>query len=123
MSPVELAALSLSGAATLVIVGIALRFRSGDPEKALHAVEHVGAALQWVMAGRYLAFAILAIAATSYGDFFVISGLFAVFAFLGFYDTILYARIGAPATKHLWVGLGSLLVAGVAFLAANGVEI
>lgn len=119
MSPVELAALSLSGAASVVILAIALRFRS-DPEKAMHTVEHVGAALHWVMAGRYLAFALLALGATLYGDFVVICGLFGVFAFLGFYDTVLYSRLGAPIATHLWAGLGSLIVAGTAFAALSG---
>lgn len=117
MSPVELSALALSGVAALAIFGIVLRFRS-DPEKALHTVEHVGAALHWVMAGRYLAFALLALAATLYGDFLVICGLFAVFAFLGFYDAVLYSRLGAPISKHLLAALGATIVAIVAFAAA-----
>lgn len=119
MLSIETAAYGLAGAASLMIVWIALQFRS-NPSAALHSVEHLEAALPWVMAGRYLAFALLSIAATLYGDLSVIAGLFGVFAVLGFFDTVLYSRLGAPVFKHLTAGLGALVVAAVAFIAEFG---
>ncbi len=69
------------------------------------------------MADRYIANLALALAATLYGDLWVIAVLFAVFAFMAFADALIYGRAGKPFTPHLVAGIGASAVALVALVA------
>lgn len=111
-------AILLSGVGVLATGYLALIFLR-DPAtgmaKATHHVEN----LPEVMTDRYVAFTLLAIGATVYQDLYVIAGLFAAFAFMGFFDAWIYARAGYPVAKHVGAGIAATLVVIVA-LAALG---
>jgi hypothetical protein len=102
----------------LVTLTLAVKFLR-DPERgmawATHELEH----LPQVMADRYFAMTFLAIGAAFYGDLKVIAYLFAVYAFVGIYDAVIYARAGKPMIKHLASGVASIVVTITALLALN----
>jgi hypothetical protein len=113
--------ISLSAVGVVITALLALAFLR-DPQRGLVQTTHRLELLPLVMADRYVAFTLLALAATLYGDFAVIAGLFSVFAFMGFADAWIYARAGHPFTKHLFAGLAASLVAviGLAAVFTNG---
>jgi len=88
-----------------------------NPVTGMARVHHLPEALPRVMTDRYIANLFLAIGATLYRDLAVIAFLFAVFAFMSFADVVIYVRKGTPFLPHLWGGLGSAIVAAVAFAA------
>lgn len=85
-----------------------------DPDKGLAQTTHRLEKLPLVMADRYTAFAILALAFTLYGDLNVLILFFAICAFMGFADGLIYARAGHPHWKHTTSGLLSVLALIVA---------
>lgn len=89
-----------------------------DAPRGYRFSQHRREGLELVMADRYIAMLALTLMALLYGDWHVIAGLFATFAFLGFADAVIYARAGAPVTKHIAAGIGASLVTGLALLAA-----
>lgn len=109
----------LSGIGILVTGLLAVLFLR-DPVRGMAQVTHRAEDLPRVMAGRYSGFFLLAVGATVYGDIRVIGGLFAVFAFVSFYDAWLYASGGHAYGKHLQAGIASLVVVGVAAAAEIG---
>ncbi|WP_306116636.1 MULTISPECIES: hypothetical protein [unclassified Roseovarius] len=110
------AAIALSGVGILVTGALALAFLR-DPVAGLEQTTHRSEKLPEVMADRYIAFTILALGATLYGDLNVIAVLFATFAFMGFADAWIYARGNFPIAKHLGAGIAALIVVAVALLA------
>ncbi len=88
-----------------------------NPAHAMVQTTHHADQLPQVMTGRYIALTLLALGATVYGDMAVIAYLFAVFAFLGFADAVIYARAHRPMAKHLIAGVLALIVAAVALAA------
>ncbi len=112
----EGAAIALSGVGIVVTGGFALLFLY-DPDLAMKQTTHLSDKLPQVMTGRYAAFALLALGATLYRDLKVIAGLFAVFAFLGFADALIYATGAHPFAKHLAAGVAASIVVAVALLA------
>ena len=117
------AAIVLSGMGVLVTGVLALLFLR-DPVGGMAATTHRPEKLPEVMTDRYVAFTILAIGATLYGDLNVIAVLFAAFAFMGFADAWIYARGGFPYGKHFAAGVAASIVAIVALLAkvSGGVQ-
>jgi len=104
----------ISGAiAFLVLAGLAYAFWS-DPEKGLRQTGHRREQLPLVMAGRYLAFAILAAFLTLYGDLNILILFFAICAVMGFTDARIYARAGYPHGTHTAAGVLSLAALGIA---------
>ena len=112
-------AIALSGVGVLVTGFLALVFLR-DPVKGMQQTTHRAEKLPEVMTDRYIAFTILALAATIYGDLNVIAVLFATFAFMGFADAWIYARRGFPIAKHVGAGVAALLVVVVALMAKAG---
>ncbi|GAB4301240.1 MAG: hypothetical protein Kow0058_16220 [Roseovarius sp.] len=115
MSAAQLA-IWLSGAGVLVCGGLALVFLR-DPLRGMAIAAHRPEQLPQVMADRYVAFTLLAAAATLHGEAGGIAVLFAVFAVMGLADAWIYARAGHAHGRHLAAGLAAALVAGVALLA------
>lgn len=109
-------AILLSGVGILVTGALALLFLR-DPAIGMKQATHRLENLPQVMTDRYIAFTILAIGATLYGDLKVIAVLFGTFAFMGFADALIYARGGHPYGKHLAAGIAAGLVVLVALLA------
>lgn len=113
------AAIWLSGGGVLVTGVLALMFLR-DPVSGMAATTHRAEKLPEVMTDRYIAFTILAVGATLYGDLKVIAVLFLSFSFMGFADAYIYARGGFPFAKHVGAGVAALLVAAVALVALIG---
>ncbi len=112
-------AIWLSGAGVLVTGVLAVLFLR-DPVRGMAATTHRAEKLPEVMTDRYIAFTILALGATLYGDLNVIAVLFAAFAFMGFADAWIYARGGYPYAKHVGAGVAASVVVVVALLALFG---
>ena len=110
------AAIALSGVGILVTGALALMFLR-DPVAGMAQTTHRIDKLPEVMADRYIAFAMLALGATLYGDLKVIAVLFTSFAFMGFADAWIYARGGFPIAKHLGAGIAAAIVVVVALMA------
>lgn len=111
-------AIALSGAGVLVTGFLAVLFLR-DPARGLKQTTHRAEKLPQVMTDRYIAFTMLAVGATFYGDMAVIAVLFTSFAFMGFADAYIYAKSGHPFKKHIGAGIAASLVVIVA-LAALG---
>lgn len=111
---VVLSALSIPVAGTLAVVFLR------DPERGMVMATHRAEFLPQVMADRYLAFFLMAMAATLYRDMAVIAFLFAMFAVMAFGDALIYARAGHRYALHLASGLGATVVALTALLALSG---
>lgn len=111
------------GALTLVVLGaMALAFWL-NPARGLALTTHRVELLPRVMADRYTAFAILAVVALVHGDPVLYAALFAVCAFMGLADGVIYARAGQPHMKHTLSGVLSaiaLVVALAALLVEKG---
>jgi len=102
----------------ILVTGLLAVLVLRDPIKGLSQVTHRMDDLPKIMAGRYSGFFLLAVGATLYGDLKVICFLFAVFAFVSFFDTWVYAQGGHAYGKHLQAGIASTLVTAIAFYAA-----
>ena len=112
----EGAAITLSGVGILVTGALALVFLR-DPIAGLTHTTHRMEKLPEVMTDRYIAFTMLTVGATLYGDLNVIAVLFTTFAFMGFADAWIYARGGFAYGKHLAAGIAASIVVIVAVLA------
>ena len=97
-------AIALSGVGILVTGALAFAFLR-DPVAGLEQTTHRAEKLPEVMTDRYIAFTILALGATVYGDLKVIALLFASFAFMGFADAWIYARGSFPLPSTCWRAL------------------
>lgn len=107
------------GAGTfLVLAALATAFWT-NPERGLTQTTHRLEQLPRVMADRYTGFAVLALFFTIYGDLNVLAALFAVCAFIGFADGVIYARAGHPHMKHTISGVLSALGLIVALIAIS----
>ena len=104
------------GVTVLILTLLAWAFWT-DPDKGLEQTTHRLEKLPYVMADRYTAFAFLALVFTIYGDLNVLIALFAVCAFMGFADGLIYARAGHPHWKHTVSGILSMVASGVAVAA------
>ena len=99
------ATLAVGGSALgVAVTGVLSALFIRDPVKAMVQTTHHPDQLPQVMTGRYIALTALALGATIYGNMAVIAFLFAVFAFLGFADAVIYYRAGRPALKHVIAG-------------------
>jgi len=104
------------GITVLILAALAWAFWS-DPDRGLEQTTHRLEKLPSVMADRYTAFAFLALVFTIYGDLNVLIALFAVCAFMGFADGLIYARAGYPHMKHTISGVLSSVALAVAIVA------
>jgi hypothetical protein len=111
-------ALILSWLGVAVTLALALSFII-SPAFGMAQAQHRLERLPRVMTDRYVAFVALALGAVLYGDLKVAAYLFAVFAFMGFADAVIYARSGNPNWKHIAAGVAASVVAGVVFAAHN----
>ena len=108
---------TICGAITvLILAALAWAFWS-DPDKGLEQTTHRLEKLPLVMADRYTAFAVLALVFTIYGDLNVLIAFFAVCAFMGFADGLIYARAGHEHMKHTISGVLSSVAVAVAIAA------
>lgn len=108
------------GAITVVILGaMALAFWR-DPEVGMRQTTHRVELLPRVMADRYTAFAVLALALTLHGDLGLLAVFFGVCAFMGFADGLIYARAGQPHAKHTASGVLSVVALAVTVAAQAG---
>ena len=108
------------GGITVLILGAMAFAFWKDPEIGLRQTTHRAEMLPKVMADRYTAFALLALAALINGDPKVLAVFFAVCAFMGFADGWLYARAGHPHLKHTISGVLSAVALVIALLAIAG---
>lgn len=106
-------AAAIGGLLTLAL-GIAFAV---DPDAGLKMSHHRRAQLPNAMAGRYIAFTALALAAALYGDPLVILVLFVVYAAVSFYDAFTYASEGHPWWIHAAAGGLCFVVIGLAAIA------
>ncbi|MGI1661168.1 hypothetical protein ACRDNQ_02920 [Palleronia sp. KMU-117] len=115
------AALLCGTVTVLILAAMAVAFWR-DPDDGLRQTSHRIELLPRVMADRYTAFAILALVLTLHGDLAVLAAFFAVCAFMGFADGLIYARAGHPHGKHTLSGVlstGALAIT-LAALATGG---
>ncbi len=108
--------IALSGAGALVTGVLAALFLR-DPVSGMAATAHRAEQLPRVMANRYVAMLILAIAATIHGEPGVIAVLFVAFSFMAFHDAWIYRQAGHSVAKHIGAGVAALIVVVVAVLA------
>ena len=107
---------------TVMITGYYAAIFVRNPELALARATHKVELLPQVMTGRYIVVFLFTLGALLFDDLRVSAYLFAVCAFIGFYDGWLYARRGLPHFKHTITGLlafGALCITLVA-LATSG---
>ena len=104
----------------MILSGLAFAFWS-NPARGLVQTTHRVELLPLVMADRYTAFALLGLAVLVFGDLRMTASFFAVCAFMGFADGVIYARAGHPHMKHTFSGVLSVIALGVT-LAALVVE-
>jgi hypothetical protein len=109
----ELLTTICGGVTVLILALLAWAFWT-DPDKGLEQTTHRLEKLPTVMADRYTAFAVLALVFTIYGDLNVLIALFAVCAFMGFADGLIYARAGHPHMKHTISGVLSSVALAIA---------
>jgi hypothetical protein len=100
----------------LILSLLALAFWS-NPERGLLQTTHRVELLPLVMADRYTAFALIALAILVFGDLRLTAAFFAVCAFMGFADGMIYARAGHPHMKHTFSGVLSVIALGVTLAA------
>jgi hypothetical protein len=100
-------------AITVAITGyIAFRFVR-DAEEGMVWATHHHALLPRVMTGRYVMLFLFTLGVMIYGDINMIAWLFAVCAFVGFYDGWLYRANGLPHGKHTFTGVLALGALGL----------
>lgn len=85
-----------------------------SPALGLRLTTHRENLLPRVLAGRYTAFAMLAVFVLVQGDPALFALLFAVCAFMGLADGMIYAQAGHPHMKHTLSGVLSVVAFGVA---------
>jgi hypothetical protein len=100
----------------LILSGLAYAFWS-NPARGLAQTTHRIEMLPLVMADRYTAFALLTLAILVFGDLRLMAAFFAVCAFMGFADGMIYARAGHPHMKHTVSGVLSVIALGVTLAA------
>jgi hypothetical protein len=105
---------TICGGVTVLILALLAWAFWTDPDKGLEQTTHRLEKLPTVMADRYTAFAVLALVFTIYGDLNVLIALFAVCAFMGFADGLIYARAGHPHMKHTISGVLSSVALAIA---------
>ena len=105
---------TICGGVTVLILALLAWAFWTDPDKGLEQTTHRLEKLPLVMADRYTAFAVLALVFTIYGDLNVLIALFAVCAFMGFADGLIYARAGHPHIKHTTSGVLSTVALAIA---------
>jgi hypothetical protein len=88
-----------------------------NPVRGLAQTTHRVELLPLVMADRYTAFALLALAILVFGDLRLTAAFFAICAFMGFADGLIYARAGHPHMKHTFSGVLSVIALGVTLAA------
>jgi hypothetical protein len=88
-----------------------------NPARGLVQTAHRVEMLPLVLADRYTAFALLAVAILLFGDLRLTAAFFAVCAFMGFADGYLYARAGHAHMKHTSSGVLSVIALGVTLAA------
>jgi hypothetical protein len=105
------------GGLTMAILGVMAVAFWVSPQRGLQLTTHRVEQLPRVMAGRYTAFALLALFAIVQGDPALFAAFFAVCAFMGLVDGLIYARAGLPHMKHTLSG--GLSVVAFAIAMAN----
>jgi hypothetical protein len=100
----------------LILTVLAFAFWT-NPARGLVQTTHRLELLPLVMADRYTAFALLGLAILAFGDLRLTAALFAVCAFMGFADGLIYARSGHPHMKHTISGVLSVVALGVTLAA------
>ena len=108
---------TLCGIITVLILGYMAFLFLRDPTDGMRQTTHRVEMLPRVMADRYTAFAILAVVLTIYGDLRLMATLFAVCAFMGFADGLIYKRANLPHMKHTASGIlsaGALVITLIA---------
>ena len=101
----------------VMMLGLALAFWE-SPQKGFALTTHRPAELPYVMADRYMAFAMLLVFFFYYGDLYPLAAFFFVGSFMGLVDGYIYARRGLPHWHHTGAGLLSLAGCGTALVAA-----
>jgi hypothetical protein len=104
------------GITVLILATLAFAFWS-NPARGLAQTTHRVELLPLVLADRYTAFALLALALLAFGDVRLTAAFFAVCAFMGFADGLIYARAGHPHMKHTLSGVLSVIALGVTLAA------
>jgi len=105
-------------ALVVLVTGYLAAVFTVNPRAGMAQVRHLPDYLPQAMANRYVGFFLLSLAATIYGDFAVLSTLFAVFAFIGIADGVVYVRAGKPSAPHFVAGLAAAVAALVALAAS-----
>ena len=100
----------------MILSGLAFAFWS-NPARGLVQTTHRVELLPLVMADRYTAFALLGLSVLVFGDLRMTAAFFAVCAFMGFADGVIYARAGHPHMKHTFSGVLSVVALGVTLAA------
>jgi type III secretory pathway component EscU len=100
----------------VILSGLAYAFWS-NPARGLVQTTHRIEQLPLVLADRYTAFALLTLAILLFGDLRLMAAFFAVCAFMGFADGMIYARAGHPHMKHTISGVLSVIALGVTLAA------
>ena len=102
---------------TVAILGVLAFAFWSNPARGLQQTTHRVQQLPLVMADRYTAFALMAVAILVFGDLRLTAAFFAVCAFMGFADGLIYARAGHPHMKHTLSGVLSVVALGVTLAA------
>jgi hypothetical protein len=114
MSLVQLVGiLGAAGAGWLAVLAVVFLF---NPPRGLVMTDHTEDQLPRVMTDRYLFFAALAFGAVWLREPRLIAFVFGGFAFLGFADAFIYARVGKPIRKHVVAGIASSIIAVLALI-------
>ena len=92
-----------------VLLGVFGLYFVMAPETAMQGTAHQIERLPLVMGGRYFFFGAMLAGALYLADNRVIAFLLAGFAFMGFFDAVVY--LGADPIPHLSVGILSLIAA------------
>lgn len=100
----------------LILAALAFAFWS-NPARGLVQTTHRVEQLPLVLADRYTALALLAVAILAFGDLRLMAAFFAVCAFMGFADGLIYARAGHSHMKHTLSGVLSVIALGVTLAA------
>ncbi len=111
---------TICGGITVLILALLAYAFCTDPDRGMEQTTHRLEKLPLVMADRYTAFAVLALFFTIYGDLNVLMVFFAVCAFMGFVDGLIYARAGHRHWKHTISGFLSVFALVIVVAARLG---